>query len=114
MGINVTRTYVVVFGLSIALAAMAGALLSPVYTATPSIGFSFILPAFAEVVLGGLGSVPGAYVGGLIVGLVEAFAGYYLDSSLKQAIWFTLFFIVLVVRPAGLFGVRGSEEVGMR
>lgn len=108
MGINVSRTYVVVFGLSIALAAMAGALLSPVYTATPSIGFSFILPAFAVVVLGGLGSVPGAYVGGMIVGLVEAFAGYYLDSSLKQAVWFALFFIVLVVKPSGLMGGRGA------
>jgi branched-chain amino acid transport system permease protein len=108
MGINVSRTYVVVFGLSIALAAVAGALLSPVYTATPSIGFSFILPAFAVVVLGGLGSVPGAYVGGMIVGLVEAFAGYYLDSSLKQAVWFALFFVVLVVKPSGLMGGRGA------
>jgi branched-chain amino acid transport system permease protein len=108
MGINVTRTYMVVFGVSIALAAVAGALLSPVYTATPSVGFSFILPAFAVVVLGGLGSVPGAYVGGMIVGLVEAFAGYYLDSSLKQAVWFALFFLVLVVKPSGLMGGRGA------
>lgn len=108
MGINVTRTYMIVFGVSIALAAAAGVLLSPVYTATPSVGFSFILPAFAVVVLGGLGSVPGAYVGGMIVGLVEAFAGYYLDSSLKQAIWFALFFLVLVVKPSGLMGGRGA------
>jgi branched-chain amino acid transport system permease protein len=104
MGIDVSRTYMLTFGLATALAAIAGALLAPVYTATPSIGFNFILPAFAVVVLGGLGSVPGAYVGGLIVGVVEALAGYYLDASLKQAFWFALFFIVLVVRPSGLLG----------
>lgn len=111
MGIDVNRTYVLVFGLATALAGVAGVLLAPVYTATPSVGFNFILPAFAVVILGGLGSVPGAYVGGILVGLAEAFAGYYLDSALKQAIWFTLFLAVLVLRPAGLFGRRGTEEV---
>ena len=112
MGINVRRTYVLTFGASAALAALAGALLAPVYTATPSIGFSFVLPAFAVVVLGGLGSVVGSFVGGLIVGVVEALSGYYLDPSLKQAVWFSLFLAALVVRPAGLFGQVGAEEVG--
>ncbi|GAC1325496.1 MAG: branched-chain amino acid ABC transporter permease [Mycobacteriales bacterium] len=114
MGINTNRVYLLTFGLSAALAAVAGALLSPVYTATPQIGFGFVLPAFAVVVLGGLGSVAGSFVGGLLVGVVEALSGYYLDPSLKQAVWFTLFVVALVVRPAGLFGQVGAEVVGAK
>ena len=66
------------------------------------------------VVLGGLGSVAGAYAGGMIVGVVESFAGYYIDPELKQAVWFLIFLAVLVFRPSGLFGQVGAEEVGMR
>jgi branched-chain amino acid transport system permease protein len=112
MGINVNRLYMMAFGTSGAIALMAGALLAPIYTATPSIGFSFVLPAFAVVVLGGLGSITGSLIGGLIVGIVEAFSGYFLDPALKQAVWFTLFLVVLVIRPAGLFGQAGSQEIG--
>ena len=81
---------------------------------SPQIGMNFIMPAFAVVVLGGLGSVTGAYVGGLIVGLTDAFAGFYLDPALKQAVIFLVFIVVLVIRPSGLFGVAGAEEVGLR
>src|SRR5438093_8033607 len=114
MGINVERTFTVTFGIGSVLAGLAGALLSPIYTLSPGIGGNFILAAFAVVVLGGLGSVAGAYFGGMIVGIVEAFAGYYIDPELKQAIWFLIFLAVLVVRPTGLFGQVGAEEVGFR
>jgi branched-chain amino acid transport system permease protein len=114
MGINVERTFTVTFGIGAALAGLAGALLAPIYTLSPQIGGNFILAAFAVVVLGGLGSVAGAYFGGMIVGLVEAFAGYYINPELKQAIWFLIFLAVLVVRPTGLFGQVGAEEVGFR
>lgn len=114
MGVDVERVYMVTFGIGAALAGLAGCLLSPLYTMTPQIGISFIMPAFAVVVLGGLGSVAGAYVGGFIVGLTEAVAGYYLDPALKHAILFLVFVAVLVVRPSGLFGVAGAEEVGLR
>jgi branched-chain amino acid transport system permease protein len=114
MGINVERTFLFTFGIGAALAGMAGALLTPIYSITPAVGGNFIMAAFAVVVLGGLGSVWGAYIGGLIVGLVEAFAGYYIDPSLKSAIWFVIFLIVLIVRPAGLLGQVGAEEVGFR
>lgn len=114
MGINVGRTFTITFGIGAALAGLAGVLLSPIYTLSPGIGGNFILAAFAVVVLGGLGSVAGAYFGGLIVGLVEAFAGYYIDPELKQAIWFLIFLAVLIVRPTGLFGQVGAEEVGFR
>jgi branched-chain amino acid transport system permease protein len=114
MGINVQRTFTITFGIGTALAGLAGVLLSPIYTLSPSIGGNFILAAFAVVVLGGLGSVAGAYFGGMIVGLVEAFAGFYIDPELKQGIWFLIFLAVLIVRPTGLFGQVGAEEVGFR
>ena len=114
MGINVERTFLITFGIGAALAGMAGALLTPIYSITPAVGGNFILAAFAVVVLGGLGSVWGAYIGGLIVGVEEAFAGFYIDPALKSAVWFAIFLLVLIVRPAGLMGQVGAEEVGFR
>jgi branched-chain amino acid transport system permease protein len=114
MGINVERTFLITFGIGAALAGMAGALLTPIYSVTPAVGGNFILAAFAVVVLGGLGSVWGAYLGGLIVGIVEAFAGYYIDPVLRSAVWFVIFLVVLIVRPSGLMGQVGAEEVGFR
>ena len=114
MGINVERTFLITFGIGAALAGMAGVLLTPIYSITPAVGGNFILAAFAVVVLGGLGSVWGAYIGGLIVGVVEAFAGYYIDPALKSAVWFIIFLVVLIVRPSGLMGQVGAEEVGFR
>ena len=114
MGINVERTYLLTFGIGAALAGMAGALLTPMYSITPGVGGNFILAAFAVVVLGGLGSVWGAYIGGMVVGVVEVFAGFYIDPALRSAVWFVIFLIVLIVRPSGLMGQVGAEEVGFR
>ncbi len=114
MGINVEAVYLLTFGLGAALAGLAGAMLAPLYTLSPFIGSNFIFAAFAVVVLGGLGSVTGAYIGGFIVGIVEVAAGYYIDPELKQAIWFLIFVLMLVIRPAGLMGRVGAEEVGFR
>ncbi|WP_339948076.1 branched-chain amino acid ABC transporter permease [uncultured Albimonas sp.] len=114
MGVNVQRIYTISFGIGAALAGLAGCLLAPLYSMTPQIGINFILPAFAVVVLGGLGSVAGAYLGGFVVGLTEAFSGYYLDPALKHAVLFVVFIVVLVIRPQGLFGHAGAEEVGLR
>ncbi|HEV7414726.1 branched-chain amino acid ABC transporter permease [Tianweitania sediminis] len=114
MGINVELAFMLTFGAGAALAGLAGTLLAPIYTMSPQIGGNFIMAAFAVVVLGGLGSVWGAYIGGFIIGLIEAFAGYYLDPALKTAIWFLVFIGVLIVKPGGLFGIAGAEEVGLR
>ena len=114
MGINVERTFLFTFGIGAALAGLAGAMLTPIYSITPAVGGNFIMAAFAVVVLGGLGSVWGAYIGGLIVGVVEAFAGFYIDPALKHAVWFIIFLVVLIVRPSGLLGQAGAEEVGFR
>jgi branched-chain amino acid transport system permease protein len=114
LGIHVERYYLVTFGFGCALAGVAAALLTPIYTLSPGLGDVFILPAFAVVVLGGLGSITGALIGGLLVGLIESFAGYYLEPSLKQSIWFVILIAALIVRPAGLLGQVGAEEVGLR
>lgn len=114
MGINVERAFLITFGIGSALAGLAGVLLAPIYTLSPGIGGNFILAAFAVVVLGGLGSVAGAWAGGMIVGIVEALAGYYINPELKQAVWFLIFLAVLVVKPTGLFGQVGAEEIGFR
>lgn len=111
MGINVNRIYILTFGISAGLAGFAGGLLTPTYPATPSIGFGFILPAFAVVVLGGLGSIRGSLIGGLLVGAIEGMAGYMFNPQLKQAVWFGLFLIVLVIKPNGLFSKTGTGTV---
>lgn len=112
MGINVERTFLITFGIGAALAGVAGVLLAPVYSITPQVGANFIFAAFAVVVVGGLGSVTGAYIGGFLIGAVEAFSGYYLDPTLGTAFYFLVFLVVLIVRPAGLLGRAGSEKVG--
>jgi branched-chain amino acid transport system permease protein len=114
IGINVKRVFLVTFALSTMLAGIAGALLTPSYAATPSIGFGFVLPAFAVVVLGGMGSIPGSVIGGLAVGLIEASAGYLLSPQLKQAVWFTIFLAILVIRPNGLFGRATADTLEAR
>jgi len=114
MGINVERTLLVTFAIGSALAGFAGVLLAPVYSLTPTVGQNFIYAAFTVVVLGGLGSISGAYLAGFIVGLVEALSSYYVDPTLSTAFYFVLFLVVLVVRPTGMFGRAGSEEMGLR
>jgi branched-chain amino acid transport system permease protein len=114
LGISITRTYAITFAIGTAITGLAGVLLTPIYTLSPNIGGGFVLAAFAVVVLGGLGSIWGAYLAGLIVGLVEALAGFYIDPALKSAVWFLIFFAVLAIRPSGLFGIVGAEEVGLR
>jgi branched-chain amino acid transport system permease protein len=111
MGINVAGIYRLTFGLGSAMTGLAGALLMPIYSVSPTVGEQFVLIAFVVVVLGGLGSVTGALVGGLLIGIVETFSGFVIDPQWKQAVYFLIFLGVLVFRPAGLFGARGSEEL---
>ncbi len=113
MGINIDRIYLITFAIGSALVGIAGALLTPLYPVFPTVGTYFVLVAFVVVVLGGLGNLTGALLGGFIIGLVEAFSGFYVPE-LKEAVYFVVFIIVLLVRPTGLFGVVGAEEVGLK
>lgn len=115
MGIPVNRLYMLAFGLGSALVGVAGSLLMPVFYTFPTVGHLFGLTSFVVVVLGGMGNMAGAMVGGLIIGLVESFSGVYIAPALKEAVYFGLFILVLLVRPQGLFGTgRGTEEVGLK
>lgn len=110
MGVNVKRTYVMAFGLGAALVGLAAGLLSVQYPVFPTVGQYFVLTAFVIVVLGGLGSLFGALMGSLFIGLVDSLAGYYIAPDLKEVVYFGIFLLILVVRPTGLFGLgRGSE-----
>ena len=104
MGIDVKRMSVLATGLGTALAATAGALISPTYYIFPQVGSTFTLKAFVVVVLGGMGSIVGATLGGLVVGATESLAAVYISSGLKELVVFVLFLLVLLFRPAGLLG----------
>jgi len=104
MGINVYRTYQIAFGIGIACVGAAGAMLIPVYFVFPSVGTLFVLIAFVVVILGGYNSLTGSLVGGLIIGVVEAFSGFFISPHLKEAIYFAIFILILLFRPTGLFG----------
>lgn len=110
MGVNVNKAYVLVFGLGAALLGLASGLLAVQYPVFPTVGQYFVLTAFVIVVLGGLGSLPGAVVGSLFIGLVDSLAGFYVGPDLKEVVYFVIFLVILIVRPTGLFGLgRGSE-----
>jgi len=104
MGINVYRTYQIAFGIGIACVGAAGAMLIPVYFVFPSVGSLFVLIAFVVVILGGYNSLIGSLVGGLLIGVVESFSGFFISPHLKEAIYFVIFILILLFRPAGLFG----------
>jgi len=110
MGVNVNKIYILAFGLGTAFVGVAAALLSTQYPVFPTVGTYFVLTAFVIVVLGGLGSMYGALIGALLIGLVDSLAGYYISPDLKEVVYFILFIVILVFRPTGLLGAgRGSE-----
>ena len=104
MGIDVVRIRAVAFGIGCASVAIAGALVTPFFYVAPDVGESFNIMAFVVVVLGGMGNFVGALLGGFIVGLAESLGATLLPGSLKQLVVFAIFVIVLLFRPAGLFG----------
>ena len=114
MGINLNRIYMLTFGIGTALVAIAGGLILPVYYVFPSVGVYFVLTAFVVVVLGGMGNMVGALLGGFIIGITDSLSGYYIDPSLKEVVYFLIFLVVLLIRPSGLMGIVGAEEMGMK
>ena len=112
MGINVNTTISLTFAIGSGLAAIAGVLLCSAYpTLMPTTGSMPGIKAFTAAVFGGIGSIPGAFVGGILLGVIEIFAGAYISTQLSNAIVFAVLIIVLLVKPDGLLGKRVSEKV---
>jgi branched-chain amino acid transport system permease protein len=106
MGIDIQKIYVYTFGIGIALVGIASGLLAPIYSIYPGIGAQFVLVAYVAVVLGGLGNIPGAILGSLIIGITETFSGFFISPGWRQAIYYAVFILVLIFRPQGLFGQK--------
>ena len=113
MGVDTDRVYRLTFAIGIACVGVAGVLVSPLYAAYPQAGLQFVLLAYVVVVLGGLGDMVGAMLGSLIVATVEIAGSYIFGAAWKEVFYFLLFIGVLVFRPAGLFGQRGAETLGV-
>lgn len=103
-GVRVAHLYAIVFGLGSGLAGTAGVLVSLSYSLQPSMGDPFLIKAFVVCVLGGLGSVQGALVGGILYGILEAFGSQYVGTGLQDAVALVVLLIVLIVRPTGIMG----------
>jgi branched-chain amino acid transport system permease protein len=107
VGVNVKAIYTLTFALGSAMAAVAGALLAPVFVATPLMGDLASLKAFAIVILGGLGSLGGAAIGGFLLAFIEEFGASYISSAYRDAFGFLVIIIVMLFRPQGLFAAKG-------
>ena len=112
MGINVNATISATFAIGSALAAIAGVLLCPFNTSLmPTTGSMPGIKAFTAAVFGGIGSIPGAFLGGLLLGIIEAMAQAYISTNLANSIVFAVLIVVLLVKPAGLLGKSVTEKV---
>jgi len=113
MGIAVPRIFLVTFAAGSALVGLAACVMMPLFSVFPTVGLNFVLIAFVIVVLGGMGSIEGALLGGFCVGVVQSVSAYYVAPAFGQLFFFLLFLLVMIFRPNGLFGQRGAATLGM-
>jgi branched-chain amino acid transport system permease protein len=111
MGIPVKMIFSLIWAISAGVAAAAGVLLAPVTLIDINMGLAVALKAFAAAVLGGFGSIPGALVGGITIGLIELFSGTYLPHGFKDVAAYVVLLLVLAIRPQGMFGSVGRKKV---
>ena len=112
MGVNVNKTISLTFAIGSGLAAIAGVLLCSAYpTLSPFTGAMPGIKAFTAAVFGGIGSIPGALIGGILLGVIEILGRAYISSQLSDAIVFAVLIIVLLVKPTGLLGKQVQEKV---
>ena len=112
MGINTNRMISLAFGIGSALAAIAGIMVSIYYNAVyPTMGYMAGINAFTAAVLGGIGSIPGAMLGGILLGVIENFSGAYISTQYQSVISFSILIIVLLIRPTGILGKKEINKV---
>ena len=104
MGINNNRVYAFAFGIAMAIAAIAGVFLGLTFPFNPTSGVSFLIIAFGVIIVGGLGSMLGTFIGGMILGLAQTFGGYFLGATAQMLVLYVIVLVVLAVRPQGIFG----------
>ncbi len=104
VGINIKKVYAVTFAIGSAITGIAGAAISPFVIIYPEMGLNYTIIAFCVVVLGGMGYIPGALIGGLILGIIQALSVTYINSGISVGITFIILYIMLVLKPAGILG----------
>lgn len=109
MGINVKHVYLLTYSIAVAAAGAMGVLIAPLFSVFPRVGQSYIVTAFVIVVLAGLGSVHGAVVASLLIGVILTMAGYLIGTAWAELAYFLVFLAVLIARPQGFFGKKGAE-----
>lgn len=112
VGIPLERVYLIIIAVATGLIGITGSFLLPMFPVNPQIGSDFIVIAFVVVVLGGMGSIAGSILAGLVVGIAQSLSATYIGVEWQSITYFVVFVIVLVIRPAGIAGVRGAEELG--
>ena len=113
MGIPVPRIFLVTFAGGSALVGLAACIMMPLFSVFPTVGLNFVLIAFVIVVLGGMGSIEGALLGGICIGVVQSLSSYYVAPAYGQMFYFILFLLVMVFRPNGLLGQKGAATIGI-
>jgi branched-chain amino acid transport system permease protein len=113
MGIPVPNIFLITFAAGSALVGLAACVMMPLFSVFPTVGLNFVLIAFVIVVLGGMGSIEGALLGGICIGIVQSISSYYVAPAYGQMFFFILFLLVMIFRPAGLLGRKGEATIGM-
>jgi branched-chain amino acid transport system permease protein len=113
MGIPVPRIFLITFAGGSALVGLAACMMTPLFSVFPTVGLNFVLIAFVVVVLGGMGSIEGALIGGIFIGVVQSISSYYVAPAYGQMFFFILFLLVMTFRPAGLLGRKGEATLGI-
>jgi branched-chain amino acid transport system permease protein len=113
MGVPVPTIFMITFAGGSAVIGLAACVMMPLFSVFPTVGLNFVLIAFVIVVLGGMGSLEGALIGGICIGIVQAVSGYYVAPAFGQMFFFIVFLLVMIFRPAGLLGRRGEAMLGI-
>src|SRR5690606_18147833 len=113
MGIPVPRIFLITFAGGSALVGFAACTMMPIFSVFPTVGLNFVLIAFVIVVLGGMGSIEGALIGGIGIGVIQSFASYYVAPAYGQLFFFVVFVLALIFRPSGLLGQKGTAQLGV-